>query len=65
MNPELTPKEHELNLLRDILNNLQKCKIDRGLNNANNYAGVAIENAIFNLFRIIILIEDNWKPWLD
>jgi len=57
MNSKLSRKQNELNLLTDVLNNLKNCRVDRNLNNDNNFAGVTIENAIFNLVRVKDLIN--------
>jgi hypothetical protein len=56
MNPKLSKKEKRLLILADIANNLSKCRIDRNLSNDNNFAGLAVENALWNVKRLIDLL---------
>jgi hypothetical protein len=56
MNPKLNKKEKRLIITANIVANLSQCKIDRSLNNENNFAGLAIENALWNLRRLIDLL---------
>jgi hypothetical protein len=54
MNPKLTRKQKELSLLVATVNDLKKCDIDPDI---NLYAHVAVTNAIFNLKRVIDLVN--------
>ncbi len=54
MNPANTDKQNAVLILKDTLNNLKNCRIEP---DSNLFAYKAVENAIFNLKRIIDLIE--------